>query len=139
MGTRTKRAGLVGSALLTVSVIGLAEPAAGDDGRRGGSDLPPDTYVADWDAVGTQAFTAAALTPAEGHTLFAYVAIAVYDSVMAIEGGYEPFAVELEAPEGASPAGSRRRRGACHLGALPPRPGRRDRRTGVHRVAADHR
>ena len=84
-------------------MIGLAEPAAGDDGRRGGSDLPPDTYVADWDAVGTQAFTAAALTPAEGHTLFAYVAIAVYDSVMAIEGGYEPFAVELEAPEGASP------------------------------------
>ena len=99
----SKRAGLVGSALLTVSVVGLAEPAAGDDGRRGGSDLPPDTYVADWDAVGTQAFTAAALTPAEGHTLFAYVAIAVYDSVMAIEGGYEPFAVELEAPEGASP------------------------------------
>ena len=102
MGTRTKRAGLVGSALLTVSVIGLAEPAAGDDGRRGGGDLPPDTYVADWDAVGTQAFTAAALTPAEGHTIFAYVAIAVYDSVMAIEGGYEPFAVELDAPEGAS-------------------------------------
>ncbi len=34
---------------------------------------PPDTYVANWDAVGTQAFTAAALSPAEGHTIFAYV------------------------------------------------------------------
>ncbi len=42
------------------------------------------------------------LTPAEGHTIFAYVAIAVYDSVMAIEGGYEPFAVDIDAPKGAS-------------------------------------
>ena len=62
----------------------------------------PDTYVAYWDSVGSQAFTAAALTPAEGHIIFAYVAIAVYDSVMAIEGGYEPFAVDVDAPEGAS-------------------------------------
>jgi hypothetical protein len=53
--------------------------------------------------VGTQAFSAAALTPAEGHTIFAYVAIAVYDSVMAIEGGYRPFAVKATAPDGASP------------------------------------
>jgi hypothetical protein len=63
---------------------------------------PPDTYVAAWDATGQQAFTAAALTPAEGHVLFAYVAIAVYDSVMAIEGGYEPFAVDANVPD-ASP------------------------------------
>ncbi len=35
-----------------------------------------------------QAFTAAALSPAEGHAIFAYVAIAVYDSVMAVKGGY---------------------------------------------------
>ena len=63
---------------------------------------PPDTYVTNWDAVGTQAFSAAGLTPAEGHTIFAYVAVAVYDSVMAIEGGYRPFAIELEAPSGAS-------------------------------------
>ncbi len=62
----------------------------------------PDAYVAYWDGVGTQAFTAAALTPAEGHVIFAYVAVAVYDSVMAVEGGYEPFAVDLDAPEGAS-------------------------------------
>ena len=45
---------------------------------------------------------AAALSPAEGHTIFAYVAIAVYDSVMAVKGGYEPFAVDVDAPGGAS-------------------------------------
>ena len=58
----------------------------------------PDTFVAAWDAIGTQAFTAAGLSPAEGHTIFAYVAIAVYDSVVAVEGGYEPFAVDIDAP-----------------------------------------
>jgi hypothetical protein len=62
----------------------------------------PDTYVAYWDAVGNQAFTAAALTPPEGVVIFANVGIAVYDSVMAIDGGYRPFAVDVDAPEGAS-------------------------------------
>ena len=42
------------------------------------------------------------MSPAEGHTIFAYVAIAVYDAVMAVEGGYEPFAVDVDAPDGAS-------------------------------------
>lgn len=63
---------------------------------------PPDNSVAFWDTVGSQAFSAAALTPPEGHTIFAYVAIAVYDSVMAVEGGYRPFAIDFEAPRGAS-------------------------------------
>ena len=34
--------------------------------------------------------------------IFAYVAIAVYDSVMAIKGGYEPFAVDVDAPDDSS-------------------------------------
>src|SRR5580765_2073275 len=63
---------------------------------------PPDAYVTDWDAVGSRAFTAAALSPAEGHVIFAYVAIAVYDSVIAVKGGYEPFAVGVDAPAGTS-------------------------------------
>jgi hypothetical protein len=63
---------------------------------------PPDTYVTDWDAVGNQAFTAAALSPVEGHVIFGYVAIAVYDSVIAVKGGYKPFAVGVEAPAGTS-------------------------------------
>ena len=63
---------------------------------------PPDTYVANWDAVGTQAFSAAALSPAEGHTIFAYVAIAVYQPAMAIKGGHQPFAVDVDAPSNSS-------------------------------------
>jgi hypothetical protein len=92
---------LVTVAVVTTSagLVTAAPPsAAGKPPPRGEADA----FVVAWDAVGTQAFSAAALSPAEGHTIFAYVAIAVYDAVMAIEGGYEPFAVHAWAPHGAS-------------------------------------
>ena len=93
-----KRACVAALALI-VAVVGLDPSPAGGRPRPTG---PPDTYVTDWDAVGAQAFTAAALSPPEGYTIFAYVAVAVYDSVTAIEGGFEPFAVDVDAPAGAS-------------------------------------
>jgi hypothetical protein len=96
-----RRAWAVGATLAVASVAIASQPVAGDAGRPASSG-PPDTYVTDWDAIGVQAFSAAGLTPAEGHTLFGYVGIAVYDAVMAIEGGYEPFAVRVDAPDGAS-------------------------------------
>jgi len=64
--------------------------------------VPPDTFVAEWDAVGTQAFSAAGLSPAEGYPIFAYVAVAVYDSVVAIKGGFQPFAIADDASPTAS-------------------------------------
>lgn len=94
-------------AVLSGPALGGASPGgmAGSSGGGTSADTPdrsPDTYVAAWDAIGAQAFTAAALTPAEGHTIFAYVAIAVYDSAMAIQEDYEPFTVDADAPAGAS-------------------------------------
>jgi hypothetical protein len=92
-----RRIQFIASALLAAALVvpGGATSGSAQTGL-------PDTYVTDWDAVGSQAFSAAALTPAEGHVIFAYVAIAVYDSVMAIEGGYQPFAIDVDAPAGAS-------------------------------------
>ena len=101
MRGKSRTAWFIAPVLLTVSLVGLSEPVAGDSGRH--TNGPPDTYVAAWDAIGVQAFSAAALSPAEGHTIFAYVGIAVYDAVMAVEGGYEPFAVDVDAPADASP------------------------------------
>ena len=86
--------------LLAAVVIVLG--GASMSSAHGNPPPSPDTYVAAWDAVGTQAFSAAGLTPAEGHVIFAYVAIAVYDSVMAIEGKYKPFAVRVDASKRAS-------------------------------------
>ena len=110
------RARFIVVALIAAAVVALG--GATTSSAKPDTAGPPDTYVTAWDAVGTQAFTAAALTPAEGHTIFAYVAIAVYDSVMAIEGGYEPFAVDVDVPRRFAP-GSRRGRGAPDPRPLP--------------------
>ncbi|GAA1993427.1 vanadium-dependent haloperoxidase [Microbacterium pumilum] len=93
---------LLAPLLVTMYVVGPGGPATAGGGHGHGETGPPDASVASWDAVGTQAFTAAALSPAEGHTIFAYMAIAVYDSVMAVKGGYDPFLVAADAPDGAS-------------------------------------
>ena len=101
MQGHTRRQGGITLALLTVVVIALG--GAATSSAKPQATGTPDTYVTYWDGIGSQAFTAAALTPAEGHVIFAYVAIAVYDAVTAIEGGYEPFAVDADAPADASP------------------------------------
>jgi hypothetical protein len=63
----------------------------------------PDTQIAQWDAVATEASLAVpGFTPLELIQLCAYLGIAIYDSVMAIDGSYEPFMVEQTAPSGAS-------------------------------------
>src|SRR5262245_5213922 len=88
-------------ALLGAAALALGG-APGSSARHASAPGPPDTYVASWDAVGMQALTAAAAGPTDGLMIFANVGIAVYDSVMAIEGGYEPFAVDVDVPD-ASP------------------------------------
>jgi hypothetical protein len=88
-------------ATLTVAAVMLTGVTAygGTHERKTG---PPDDVVASWDATGNQALSASGLTFAEGHVIFAYEAVAVYDAVTAVEGGYRPFAVAVHAPTGAS-------------------------------------
>ena len=92
---RPLAAALVGAAILLASVPSIA---AG----HGRAPRPPDTFVAAWDAIGVQAVSAAGLTPPDGHMVFAYVAVAAYDSVMAIQEDYRPFAVRAHARKGTS-------------------------------------
>jgi hypothetical protein len=88
-------------ALMVVAAVVLAG-AATKSSAHGAAAGPPDTYVTSWDAVASQAFSAAGLTPPDGFVISAYTGIAVYDSVTAIDGGYQPFAVDVDAPRGAS-------------------------------------
>lgn len=95
--------GVIAATLILAAPLTLAPSAgAGSATTSGRHHAPTDTYVRAWDEVGTQAFTAAALTPAEGHVLFGYAGIAVYDAVMAVRREYEPFAIRARAPRGAS-------------------------------------
>ena len=79
--------------------LGGAAATSGAHDRSAGT---ADTFVTDWDLIGQQAYVAAGWTVPEGHELFAYLAIAVYDSVMAIDGSNRPFIVDVDAPEDTS-------------------------------------
>jgi hypothetical protein len=82
--------------LATAAVaLGGAATTSGAGARSAG---PSDSFVADWDLIAQRAYAAAGWTVPEGHELFAYMSIAVYDSVMAIDGGYRPFMVDVHAP-----------------------------------------
>jgi hypothetical protein len=92
---------------LAVLAAAFAFGGAAKSSAHGPPGGPPDSYITSWDAVANQAFSAAALTPTgfappDGFLISAYMGIAVYDSVMAIDGGYRPFAVDVDAPRGAS-------------------------------------
>ncbi len=93
-------AGLTTALAATVAVAPVSESADASGRPHHGR---TDTYVAAWDAIGTQAFTASGLGPPEGHVIFGYAGIAVYDAVMAVRHKYEPFAIRAHAPRGASP------------------------------------
>lgn len=99
------------AAVVSVAPVTGATEAATDPVSRPSRHHPgsaPDTAVAQWNDIGSRAFTAAAavpgagLGPPEGHLIFAYAGIAVYDAVMAIRRTYEPFAIRTRAPRGSS-------------------------------------
>ena len=88
---------LLSATVLVTTGCAQAADAAGRHHARA------DSYVAAWDDVGSRAFTAAGLGPAEGHVIFGYASIAVYDAVMAVRHKYEPFTIRAKARRGASP------------------------------------
>jgi hypothetical protein len=59
--------------------------------------------VTDWAAIVQPAINNAAAPrpPASSEVLHTMVALAVYDAVMAVEGGYQPYALAMQAPAGA--------------------------------------
>src|SRR4051794_28293200 len=70
----TRRRRFVGLAVFAAVLLALGGASASSAQHQPSGQ--PDTYVTSWDAIGSQAFTAAGLTPAEGHVIFAYLAIA---------------------------------------------------------------
>lgn len=81
--------------------------SAGADARRaagGGTGRPaPANPVIEWASIVQPAIHSAA-APRSGGTsqiLHTMMALAVYDAVVAIEGGYRPYAAAIDAPRGA--------------------------------------
>ncbi|MET0524522.1 MAG: vanadium-dependent haloperoxidase [Nocardioides sp.] len=99
MHPRRTRTTLVLGGVCLAAGLALVSPSPGTARTPA---TAPDTYVSAWDATTAEAFTAAALTPAEGHLIYAYESIAVYDAVMAVSHRYRPFAIRANAPAGTS-------------------------------------
>jgi hypothetical protein len=64
--------------------------------------LPPGNTVAQWNKIAEDAVVGSGVVATEPFLYMAYVSAAVYDAVVAIDGGYEPYGPAIAAPAGAS-------------------------------------
>jgi hypothetical protein len=83
-------------------VAALALAASAATTRDAAAALPPGNTVAQWNQLAED--TVVGVTPFadEGFIYMGYVSAAVYDAVVAIEGGFEPYGPAIDAPAGAS-------------------------------------
>jgi hypothetical protein len=104
--SKSTRGGIVKTKLIVAAVgvavaAALASSTAASDTRA--RPVAP-TAVLEWNAVAQDAVVVgAAKSPHDSFVYLAYVQAAVYDAVVSIQGGYEPYAVSVRAPKGASP------------------------------------
>ena len=64
--------------------------------------LPPGNAVQQWNTIAENTVVGSGAFQAEGFVYMAYVSAAVYNAVVAIEGGYEPYGSAMTADSGAS-------------------------------------
>src|SRR5213080_637898 len=64
--------------------------------------LPPGNTVAQWNKIAEDTVVGSGAFQTEGFIYMAYASAAVYDAVVAIEGGFEPYGPAITAPAGAS-------------------------------------
>jgi hypothetical protein len=64
--------------------------------------LPLGNTVQQWNKIAEDAVLGAGAVQNEGLLYMSYASLAVYDALVAIEGGYEPYAAAIAAPPGAS-------------------------------------
>jgi hypothetical protein len=96
----TRRASVL--TLLTAFVAAVALGAPAPTTRDAEAALPPGNTVAQWNSVAEDTVVGSGAFQSEGYIYMAYVSTAVYNAVVAIEGGYEPIDSTITAPEGAS-------------------------------------
>src|SRR5713101_123236 len=64
--------------------------------------LPPGNTVEQWNTIAENTVVGSGAFQSEGFIYMAYVSAAVYDAVVSIEGGYEPYGPAIAAAPGAS-------------------------------------
>jgi hypothetical protein len=84
-----------------IAAVAFAAASAGTT-RVASASLPPGNTVAQWNKIAEDAVVGSGTVATEPFLYMAYVSAAVYDAVVAIEGGFEPYGPAIAAPAGAS-------------------------------------
>lgn len=82
------------SPLITLALFALVSPAS--------ATLPPGNTVEQWNKIAEDTVVGSGAFQSEGLIYMAYSSAAVYDAVVAIDGGFEPYGPPITAPPGAS-------------------------------------
>jgi len=88
--------------VVALAVTALAVVASAGTTGDAAAALPPGNTVAQWNKIAEDTVVGSGAFQAEGFVYMGYVSAAVYDAVVAIEGGFEPFGPAIAAPAGAS-------------------------------------
>src|SRR6516162_2763086 len=85
------------------ALILLAVQSAGAGARSSATTvLPPGNTVEQWDKIAEDTVVGSGAFQAEGFIYMGYASAAVYDAVVSIDGGFEPYGPPITAPPGAS-------------------------------------
>jgi hypothetical protein len=87
---------------VVIAVTALAVAASAGTTRDAAAALPPGNTVAQWNRIAEDTVVGSGAFQSEGFIYMAYASTAVYNAVVAIEGGYEPIGSTITAPPGAS-------------------------------------
>jgi hypothetical protein len=80
--------------LIAPALLALVSPAS--------ATLPPGNTVVQWNTIAENTVVSSGAFQGEGYIYMAYASAAVYDAVVAIEGGFQPYGPSITAPPGAS-------------------------------------
>src|SRR4029077_7240097 len=70
--------------------------------RSAPATLPPGNTTGQWNTIAENTVVGSGAFQGEGYIYMAYTAAAVYDAVVAIQGGFQPYGPPITAPPGAS-------------------------------------
>jgi hypothetical protein len=85
-----------------IAAVALAIVASAGTTRDAAAALPSGNTVAQWNQIAEDTVVGSGTFQSEGLIYMAYASAAVYDAVVAIEAGFEPYGSAITAPAGAS-------------------------------------
>jgi hypothetical protein len=87
---------------VAIAAVALAVAAPAGTTRDAAAALPPGNTAEQWNKIAEDTVVGSGAFQGEGFVYMAYASAAVYDAVVAIEGGYTPYGPARSAPQGAS-------------------------------------